>query len=237
MGTQPRKLLMIVSNPTQNLKGSPVGFWGCELSHPYFEFTSAGCAVDVVSPDGGKLELDAGSDPRNKDGFEAKDMLTMGFLNIPVFAALIANSRKLSDIDPTDYDAMMLCGGQAAIHTFRNHDGVKVAVRKVFEAGKVLAALCYGVSALLDVKLSTGQYLLAGKTVTGFSNAEEDVLAAGDTGPANPFRIQNAVHERGAVFTCGAPFTAYAHRDGRLITGQQKCSSRAIAQAVLAALA
>jgi putative intracellular protease/amidase len=105
------------------------------------------------------------------------------------------------------------------------------------ERRKLLVALCYGVSALLDVRLSGGEYFLAGRTVTGFSNAEEDILQAGSKASLNPFRIQDAAVERGATFVSGAPFAAFAQRDGRLITGQQKSSSRVTAQLALTALA
>jgi putative intracellular protease/amidase len=102
-----KRLLMVVTNPATNLQGWPVGFWGCELSHPYFEFTSAGYEVDIVSPNGGKLELDAGSDPRNKQGFETKDLLTMGLLHTPELASQLQNSRALSEVDLASYEAMI----------------------------------------------------------------------------------------------------------------------------------
>ncbi len=36
------------------------------------------------------------------------------------------------------------------------------------------AALCHGIAALIDCKLSDGSYLIEGKTMTGFANVEEE---------------------------------------------------------------
>jgi len=231
-----KRILMVVSNPAHNLQGSPAGFWGCELTHPYLEFTDAGYEVDIVSPKGGRLELERASDPRNAEGHETNDMITMGFLNIPAFVGQIEKSRKLSDVVLADYDAMVICGGQASILTFRDDLDLQEAIRTVFESGKIVAALCYGVSALLDVKLSGGDYLLAGKTVTGFSNAEEDAIDPRLDVKINPFRVQDAATQRGARFVGGGLFAAFANRDGALITGQQKFSSRLTAQLVVKTL-
>ncbi len=43
-----------------------------------------------------------------------------------------------------------------------------------YEAGKIACALCHGVSLLRYAKLSSGERLAKGKTVTGFANVEED---------------------------------------------------------------
>jgi putative intracellular protease/amidase len=236
MVSKTKRILMVVSNPAHNLQGWPAGFWGCELTHPYLEFTDAGYEVDIVSPKGGKLELDRASDPRNAEGYETNDIVTMGFLNIPAFVGQIENSRKLSDVDVADYDAVMICGGQASILTFRDDLDLQEAIRTAFESGTVVAALCYGVAALLDIKLSGGEYLLAGKTVTGFSNPEEDAIDARLNVKVNPFRVQDAATQRGARFVAGGIFEPFANRDGALITGQQKFSSRLTAQLVVKTL-
>ena len=49
-------------------------------------------------------------------------------------------------------------------------------VRKVYEQGGVVGAVCHGPAGLVNVKLSDGSYLVAGHTVTSFSNAEEDAV-------------------------------------------------------------
>jgi len=51
-----------------------------------------------------------------------------------------------------------------------------------------------------------------------------------------PWRLEDALRERGANFIGNGLFKPFAVRDGRLITGQQQYSGRKVAQAVIAAL-
>ncbi len=100
----------------------------------------------------------------------------------------------------------------------------------------MVAAYCHGVSALVDLRLSDGSYLVSGRTVTGFSNVEEDYGNAATGVEIMPWRLEDVLRERGANYVSGGLFKAFTVRDGRLITGQQQYSGRKVAQAVLAAL-
>jgi putative intracellular protease/amidase len=77
-------VLMFVANPTtSSTTGWAIGFWAAELFHPLYEFTKARYRVTVASPDGGKVELDALSDPRYESRWSADDLISMGALNTP----------------------------------------------------------------------------------------------------------------------------------------------------------
>ncbi len=112
----------------------------------------------------------------------------------------------------------------------------KRALAYFYDARKVTAALCHGVSCLVDVQLSDGSYLVEGKTVTGFANVEEDFgnAAAGVT--IMPWRLEDALKERGANYIQGGLFKAFAARDQHLITGQQQYSGEKVAELVIEAL-
>jgi putative intracellular protease/amidase len=173
--TKPLRILQVVANPTTSTTtGWPVGFWAAELSHPYYEFTEAGYDVTITSPNGGKVEVDALSDPRDPSKWSADDLISMGFLNTPELTALLENTPKLSSLDYSSYDALVICGGQSPMFTFRDNKDIHNAIRAFYEAEKPVAAFCHGVAALVDATLSDGSYLVIGKTVTGFANVEED---------------------------------------------------------------
>lgn len=150
--------------------------------------------------------------------------------------ALLADTPKLATLNLEDYDAIVVCGGQSPMFTFRENADLKTALRASYEAGKPTAALCHGVAALIDVRLSDGSYLIAGRTITGFSNSEEDAADAIVGQPVMPWRIEDAATERGAMYVSGGLWQAFATRDGRLITGQQQYSGRKIAGLVIGAL-
>jgi putative intracellular protease/amidase len=234
---KPKHVLIVIANPaTSTTLGIPVGFWGAELTHAYHEFTEVGYKVTIASPDGGRCELDAWSDPRDESKYSYPDLITMGFIHTPELWALVEQSRALKDLDVDDYDAIVVVGGQSPMFTFRDSEDLKQALRTFYEAKKVTAVLCHGVAALIDVRLSDGSYLIAGKTITGFANVEEE-FADGYVGrQVMPWRIEDAARARGANYVQGGRFKPFAVRDGRLITGQQQYSGAATAKLVIAAL-
>jgi putative intracellular protease/amidase len=173
-----------VANPTTSTTtGWPVGLWAAELTHPYYEFSEAGYEVTIASPDGGKVEVDALSDPRDPSKWSAEDLISMGFLNTPELVALLENTATLSRLDYSSYDALVVCGGQSPMFTFRDNADLHEAIRAFYEAEKPVAVFCHGVAALVETTLSDGSYLVTGKTITGFANVEEDYSdqAAGTT--------------------------------------------------------
>jgi putative intracellular protease/amidase len=230
-------VLMVVANPgVSTTLGWPVGFWAAELFHPYYEFIQRRYDVTVCSPDGGKVEVDAMSDPRDESRWSADDLISMGALNTPDLVALLADTPAIVDLSLDDYDALVVCGGQGPMFQFRDHEGLKRAIATFFEAKKPTAALCHGTCALLDVKLSDGSRLIEGRTMTGFANVEEDFGDAAVGQTIMPYRIEDEARGLGANFIQAGLFKAFAVRDMNLITGQQQYSGKRVAELVIAAL-
>ena len=231
------RVLMVVANPfTHPVLGWPLGFWAAELMHPWLEFTDAGYEVTISSPNGGKVAVDGLSDPRDPSRWSSTDITSLGFLTSPDCVALLEKTPRLGSIEMAEYDALVVCGGQSPMYTFRDNDDLKSAVRQSYESGKITAAFCHGVSALVDVKLSNGKYLVEGKTVTGFANVEEDYSDAFVGQQVMPWRLEDALKGRGANYLQGGRFKAFGVRDGNLITGQQQYSGRKVARMIIAAL-
>lgn len=232
--TRPKKVLMVVANPTVSTNnGWPVGFWAGELTHPYFELTERGVEVTIASPAGGKVEFDNLSDPRDPSRWSAEDLISMGFIHTPELMALLADTPKLADLEYDDYDALLICGGQSPMFTFPDNADLQNAIKAFYESEKITGAFCHGVSALVNVRLSSGEYLVKDKTVTGFSNMEEDFGNAAAGVEIMPWRLEDTLRERGAHYIQGGLFKAFSIRDGRLITGQQQYSGREVAKEVI----
>ena len=234
VSSRPKRVLMVVANPTvSSNNGWPVGFWAAELTHPYYELTERGVEVTVASPGGGKVEFDAFSDPRDESRWSAEDLISLGFIHTPELMALLDDTPRLADLDPADFDALLICGGQSPMFTFPDNTDLQQAVRAFYEAEKITGAFCHGVAALLNVTLSDGSHLVAGKTVTGFSNVEEDYGNKAASVEIMPWRLEDALRARGANYIMGGLFKAFAVRDGRLVTGQQQYSGRQVARIVV----
>jgi putative intracellular protease/amidase len=231
------QVLMVVANPgVSTTLGWPVGFWAAELFHPYYEFTQRRYAVTIASPEGGRVEVDALSDPRDASRWSADDLISMGALHTPGLTAQLECTPALRDLDLDAFDALVVCGGQGPMFQFRDHAGLQAAIARFYTARKPTAALCHGTCALLDVRLPDGSYLIEGRTMTGFANVEEDYGDAAVGQRIMPFRIEDEARARGANYVQAGLFKAFAVRDMNLITGQQQYSGRRVAELVIAAL-
>jgi putative intracellular protease/amidase len=235
---KPKRVLMLASNPAVSKQtGWPIGFWWAELTHPYWEFSGRGYEVDVASPDGGKLEGDKWSDPRDESRYAADDLISLGFINSPEHAELVARSKPLADAQVGEYDALLAIGGQGPMYTFYRQEAVHALLRDVYEAGKPLAVICHATCALLETRLSDGSLLVEGKTWTGFANSEEDYVDEFVGQRVQPFRIEDEARKlAGTNFIVASQFKSHAVRDGLLITGQQQYSGAAAARLIIEAL-
>lgn len=237
VSARPKHVLMVVANPgVSSNNGWPVGFWAAELTHPYYELTERGIQVTIASPAGGKVEFDALSDPRDESKWSAEDLITMGFIHTPELMALLEDTPKLADLDYTEFDALLICGGQSPMFTFRDNADLRNAVRVFYESERITGAFCHGMAALVDLTLSDGTYLVEGRTVTGFSNIEEDYGDKAVGVQIMPWRLEDALRARGANYIHAGLFKPFAVRDGRLVTGQQQYSGREVARHVITML-
>lgn len=242
---QKKRVAIVISNPATSVTtGWPVGFWWSELTHPYFVLTERGYEVEVFSPKGGKCEADGMSDPRDASGYSASDLISMGFIATPKLAKRVEETKKVSELEVSKFDAIMVAGGQAPMFTFEGATELHKKFVEFYEAGKVASALCHGSAILRYARLSNGEYLAKGKTVTGFANVEEDFADNAVWGmgllPRDkhlmPWRIEDELKRIGANYVQAGLWREFAIRDGNLITGQQNFSGGKTAELVAEAL-
>lgn len=232
------KILMVASSPaTSKQTGWPIGFWAAELTHPLRVFQEAGYEVEIASTQGGKLEMDGYSNPTDASGYSAYDVITLGYMQQKWFNDMLANTKKLSDINSANYDAIFLVGGQGPMYTFKGNKELEKLFASFYESGKPSAAVCHSVTLLLEAKKTNGELLVKGKTWTGFANAEEDFADKAVGMKIQPYRIEDEAKKiSGTTFKVAAPFSSYAIQDGNLITGQQQNSGAAAAELLIKSL-
>jgi putative intracellular protease/amidase len=242
---RPKRVAIVLSNPAvSTTTGWPVGFWWAELTHSYFQFTETGYDVEIFSPDGGRCEADAMSNPEDASQWQAEDVISRGYLHDPEFLKLVDNTAPVDDIDVDAFDAIVVAGGAGPMFTFDTATNLHVKFAEFYAASKVSAALCHGVAILRYARSGDGEPLVAGKTVTGFANVEEDFAdqAVWDAGAlphdvhVMPWRIEDELKALGANYIQAGRWKAFAVRDGNLITGQQNFSGAHTAALVIEAL-
>lgn len=229
-----KKIVIIVANPAVSTTlGWPVGFWASELIHPYHEFTEKGYEVTIASPKGGEVSMDALSDPRDESGYSAWDELSLKYLKNKSFTKKLSETVSVADLDTDDFDAIVVAGGQSPMFSFENEPELHQFFTDFYQTGKTTAALCHGVAVLKWARDETGNPIVKGKKITGFSNHEEDEADKAVGQKVMPWRIQDALTELGANFVHGENWEAFAVEDGHLITGQQQMSGKKVAELVI----
>lgn len=221
------KILIIVTNTGEysdrNLK---TGLWLSELTHIYHSAQAEGYAVIIASPKGGNVPVDPESLKRY-----ALDKVSKKYWNDPSFKDLLKNTKSLGEVSGEEFDAVYLAGGHGTMYDFPDDTVMQSIIRDQYESGKMVAAICHGVGGLLNVKLSNGEYLIKGKTITGFNWFEESLA---NRKKMVPFNLEAALKERGSDYKKAfIPMTSKVVMDRNLITGQNPFSSKEMAGVVM----
>lgn len=229
------KILMVASSPAiSGQTGWPIGFWAAELTHPLHVFQEAGYEVELVSTAGGPLQMDSYSDPTDASGYSAHDVISLGYMQQPWFKELLAETRPLTAVNPDDYVAIFLVGGQGPMYTYRGNADLERLFVHFYASGKPAAAVCHSTTLLLEAKTHDGELLVTGKTWTGFADAEEDFADSAVGTRIQPYRIEERARQLSNTnFEVAAPFASFAIADGNLITGQQQNSGADAARLVV----
>lgn len=215
-------LFVLTNTPEIGPNHRPTGYFFAEVAHPYEVFDQAGIAIEYASPLGGTPP---------EDGYDAQDAVQLAFRHSTAIRRM-ARSRKLSEVDVLDYDAVFFPGGLGPMLDIAVDPEVKRVVARAWEAGKIVAAVCHGPAAFLGVKLADGTPFIEGKRLTSFSNEEEANYAQADV----PFLLEEALLAEGAAYAAGAAWQPKVVIDGKLFTGQNPASAGPLAQAIVQAM-
>jgi putative intracellular protease/amidase len=215
-------LFMVSSTSIIGPKKRRTGNLLTEVAHPYEAFKKQGYDIDVYSVKGGEAPIDM---------VEETDPVNVAFLNDDGLTKM-KNTSSIEDVSVDKYDAVFVPGGLAPVVDMPENPTVQKILSSMYEKGGVVSAVCHGPVSLINVKLKDGTYLVDGKKVTGFSIAEELNYAKEDV----PFELEDALKERGAKYSCVAPWQPYSIADGRLVTGQNPASAQGVAEKVIAIL-
>lgn len=197
-----------------------------ELVHAYDVFIKAGYQVDFVTPKGGQLPLAYinTSDPMHRKYIYDRD-----------FMYALANTAKPEQIDASQYLAVHYVGGGNAMYQVAENKALQEISMLVYEQNQgIVSSVCHGTAGIVNLKLSNGEYLVSGKTISGYPIAFERTDAA--YYQEFPFEIETLIKQRGGAFKYGERNQSYVEVDGRIITGTNFQSSKAVAEAMVNAL-
>jgi putative intracellular protease/amidase len=211
-------LFIVTSHDKLGNTGQATGFHLSEVTHPYHVFEQAGIEVVFVSPKGGKAPMVS---------IDLKDPLNKAFMDDPAKLAKVKQTLTPEEIDPSHYDAIFYSGGHGTMWDFANNQPLAQIAAAIYEQGGIVGAVCHGPAGLVNIKLSDGSYLVAGKLVSSFTNEEEIAIQLNDV---VPFLLESSLIERGAKHTKAPNFQAHVEVSDRLVTGQNPASATGVGE-------
>ncbi|MBU2360018.1 type 1 glutamine amidotransferase domain-containing protein [Loktanella sp. M215] len=218
-------LMILTSHDKLGDTGKKTGFWLEEFAAPYYVFKDAGADITLASPKGGQPPLDPSSDTE-----DAQTPATDRFKKDDHAQTLLAHTTKLSEIDADGFDAVFYPGGHGPLWDLSEDADSIALIETVTAAGTPLGAVCHAPAVFKNTKGTDGKPLVAGRTVTGFTNTEEE--GAGLTAVV-PFLVEDMLIANGAKYEKGDDWASFVVTDGKIVTGQNPASSEEAAKRLL----
>ncbi len=218
-------LMVLTSHDKLGATGEKTGFWLEEFASPYYVFKDAGAEVTLASPLGGQPPLDPKSDAPD---FQTE--ATHRFKADGAAQKVLSSTLKLAEVSAADFDAVFYPGGHGPLWDLAEDPSSIALIEAKLAAGKPVAAVCHAPGVLRHPKTSDGTSVVQGKTVTGFTNSEEE--AVGLT-KVVPFLVEDMLKQNGGKYSKQGDWEPHVVSDGLLITGQNPASSEPAAKALL----
>ena len=218
-------LMVLTSHDKLGDTDHKTGFWVEEFAAPYYVFVDAGVEVTLASPKGGKPPVDP-----NSTVPDAQTEATERLENDAKAQHKLETTCTLDDVDPDDFDAIFYPGGHGPLWDLTNNEKSIKLIEQFWSKGKPVSAVCHAPAVLLNAKTPSGDPIVQGRTVTGFSNTEEAAVELTDV---VPFLLEDELTAKGGHYRKVDDWQAYAVQDGMLITGQNPASSEQTAQRLL----
>jgi len=224
-----KKILMVLTSHAElGNTGEKTGFWVEEFAAPYYAFIEAGVEVTLASPAGGQPPIDPTS--------TLADFQTDATKRYDADSAaqtLMANTKVLSEVKSSDFDAVFYPGGHGPLWDLADNTDSISLIENFVKEQKPVAAVCHASAAFLNVKDADGNALVAGKKVTGFTNSEEAAVQLTDI---VPFLVEDELIKKGGDYQKTDDWGVLALEDGLVITGQNPASSELAAKKLLTKL-
>jgi putative intracellular protease/amidase len=232
-----KKVLIVLTAADElPLKGGtthPTGFWAEEFIVAHRGLVGAGFDVTIATPGGLPAPADPGSVSAEAMGEETARDFQQYLASIHDTLQHPASlSEVLENFDTAKYAAIVMPGGHGPMVDLAFDETMGHLLEKADAAGTIIAPFCHGPAGLLAAKKADGSFLFAGRTLTSFTDREENM--GGVQGIT--WYLASTLQERGARLTAGEPFTSHLEIDGNLISGQNPQSSAVVTDAVISAV-
>ena len=220
------RVLLVVSAAGRDSGRTRPGFELDELSQAWLLFRANGFDVTIASPTGGAVVADR---------FDATQDYNARFLADSAAMRQLRHTVRTDAVRSEDYRAVFVLGGKGAMFDLPQDAALATLVSQVHARGGLVGAVCHGPAGLVGARTVDGQPLLAGRTVTGFTDEEERVFGK-RWQEQYPWLLETRIRELGAQWQEAGLMQPFGVRDDRLITGQNPFATAETVETMVRAL-
>ncbi|HBR41932.1 MAG: type 1 glutamine amidotransferase domain-containing protein [Roseobacter sp.] len=221
-------LMVLTSHDKLGDTGNKTGFWLEEFAAPYYVFKDAGAEITLASPKGGQPPLDPSS-----DADDAQTEATKRFKSDDAAQKELANTEVLSSVSADGFDAIFYPGGHGPLWDLAEDKASINLIESFAASDRPVGAVCHAPAVFKHTKGTDDKPLVSGKTVTGFTNTEEEAVGLTDV---VPFLVEDMLKTNGGTYKKGDDWASFVVTDGKLVTGQNPASSEEAAHKLLSLL-
>ena len=221
-------LMVLTSHDKLGDTGNKTGFWLEEFAAPYYVFKDAGAEITLASPKGGQPPLDPSS-----DADDAQTEATKRFKSDDAAQKELANTEVLSSVSVDGFDAIFYPGGHGPLWDLAEDKASINLIESFAASDRPVGAVCHAPAVFKHTKGTDDKPLVSGKTVTGFTNTEEEAVGLTDV---VPFLVEDMLKTNGGTYKKGDDWASFVVTADKLVTGQNPASSEEAAHKLLSLL-
>ena len=213
------------------------GYWGEECIEPLTTLTDAGVDITVATPSGDPPVIDE----RSADPEEVGEEMAEHVMSVHETDERLNDPSPIAQVDAIDYDAVVFPGGHGTEWDVNQDRDARRLLRDAVthEDGTALV-VCHAVGILAFTRNPEGDFLVAGRTVTGFPNEWEDGIVDDNgvmpDGRKLPYWVEDEVKAAGGNWDAQLDEETSVTVDGDLITARGPPSSAEAARTLLSEL-
>ena len=221
--SEQHKVLMVLSSYGKDSGKERPGYEFDEFSQAYLIFRNNGLSIDIASPKGGKVEADEFNKDKPYNLSMLKDASALKKLD---------NTQPTSSIDAGEYDAIYIVGGKGAMFDLPYDPSLQEIILNLYRReGTVISSVCHGPASFAQVK-DKDEFIVKGVEMTGFTNEEEELFGKKWV-PEFPFKLEDKLRSRGALFVQEGFMLSKVAVSGKFVTGQNPFSTPKSAEEVV----
>jgi putative intracellular protease/amidase len=220
------RVLLVVSAAGRDSGRTRPGFELDELSQAWLLFRANGFDVTIASPTGGAVVADP---------FDATLDYNARFLADTAAVRQLRHTARTDAVRSGDYRAVFVLGGKGAMFDLPQDAALATLVSQVHARGGIVGAVCHGPAGLVGARTPDGRPLLAGRTVTGFTDEEEQVFGK-QWRPQFPWLLETHIRGLGAQWQEAGLMQPFVVSDERVITGQNPFATGETVETIIRAL-